>query len=78
MKDPTINDSQEWPVGICLTEFHLAIFYRFNVRILCLLNKELVLNQKFDSKVTTLHGSSKITCFFQVYNNFKFKKSTPK
>ena len=46
-----MSDSQEWPIGICLTEFHLAIFYRSNVRIICLLNKELVLNQKFDSKV---------------------------
>ena len=50
VKDPNLIDSQDWPIGICLTEFHLAIFYRSNVKILCLLNKEIVLNQKFDSK----------------------------
>lgn len=50
-KDDYLHDNQDLPIGICLTEFHLAIFYKSNVKIICLLNKELVYNQKFDTKV---------------------------
>lgn len=56
MKDDYLNDTQDWPIGVCLTEFHLAIFYKSNVKIVCLLNKELVLNQKFDP--TSIGGKS--------------------
>jgi len=49
LKDDYFNDTQDMPIGIALTEFHLAIFYRTNVKIICLLNKELVLHQKFDT-----------------------------
>ena len=56
------HDSQEYPIGVCLTEFHLAMFYKARVRIVCILNKECVLNQKFDLKVSfttkTLRQSS--------------------
>lgn len=45
-----MNHDADFPIGISLTEFHLAIFYTNQVKILCLLNKELVLNQKLDSK----------------------------
>ncbi|CAF1037381.1 unnamed protein product [Brachionus calyciflorus] len=38
------------PIGISLTEFHIAIFYKTQVKIICLLNKEIVLNQKLDTK----------------------------
>ena len=50
MKDDHLNDTSDLPIGISLTEFHLAIFYKAQVKILCLLNKELVLNQKLDIK----------------------------
>ena len=49
MKDDYLNDSNDYPSGICLTEFHLAIFYKKQCKIICLLNKELVLNHKLDS-----------------------------
>ena len=52
VKEDQLNDKQEMPIGINLTEFHVAIFYKYQVKILCLLNKELVYNQKFDIKVS--------------------------
>lgn len=46
------DNQQDGPIGISLTEFHLAIFYKSQVKIVCLLNKEVVYNQKMDLKVT--------------------------
>lgn len=44
------STEEETPIGMCLTEFHLAFFLKAYVKIKCLLNEELVLNQKLDSK----------------------------
>ena len=49
-------ESQDLPIGISLTEFHLAIFYKLQVKIVCLLNKEIVLNQKLDMKVNLVRS----------------------
>ena len=65
LKDPSLSDSHDWPIGICLTEFHLAIFYRTNIKILCLHNKETVLSQKFDPKVNK-------NCLILCLNQFLF------
>jgi hypothetical protein len=46
----TASSELDMPVGMCLTEFHLALFYKSQVRIMCLLNEELVLSQKLDAK----------------------------
>ena len=51
VRDDRSIESQDIPIGISLTEFHLAIFYKLQVKIICLLNKEIVLNQKLDMKV---------------------------
>lgn len=55
------DDQDEQPMGMCLTEFHVAFFYKAQVRIMCLLNEELVLNQKLDPKSV---GGSTVGCWF--------------
>lgn len=56
------------PVGICLTEFHIAIFYKSQVKILCILNKEVVLNQKLDLK--SIGGKTLGIWFDSYYSDF--------
>jgi hypothetical protein len=66
LKDDNLNN-EEQPMGMCLTEFHLAYFYKAQVRIVCLLNEELVLNQKLDSKSI---GVTKNIWFDAFYGDF--------
>lgn len=44
------DDPEEQPIGMNLTEFHVAFFFKSQVRIVCLLNEELVFNQRLDPK----------------------------
>lgn len=50
------DDPDEQPIGMCLTEFHVAFFFKSQLRIVCLLNEELVFNQRLDAK--SLGGSA--------------------
>jgi hypothetical protein len=50
MKDDHLNEMSDPPIGIALTDFHLAMFFKNNVKILCLLNREIVINHKLDAK----------------------------
>lgn len=68
VKDDHFNDSSDYPIGICLTEFHLAILYKTQVKIICLLNKELVLNQKLDLR--SIGGKVKGVWFDSLYADF--------
>lgn len=63
-----MNDSNDLPIGISLSEFHLAIIYKSQVKIMCLLNKELVLNQKLDLK--SIGGRVKGVWFDSFYGDF--------
>jgi hypothetical protein len=68
MKDDHMGESGDLPVGICLTEFHLALFYKTQVRILCLLNREAVLSQKLDVK--SIGGRTLATWFDASFGDF--------
>jgi hypothetical protein len=68
MKDDHMSDSSDLPIGIGLTEFHLALFYKTQVKILCLLNREIVLNQKLDVK--NIGGRTLATWFDASFGDF--------
>ena len=68
VKADHLSDSTDLPIGICLTEFHLAIFYKAQVKILCLLNKELVLSQKLD--IQSIGGRTLGTWFDAHFGDF--------
>jgi hypothetical protein len=62
------GEGGEQPIGIGLTEFHLAIFYKTQVKILCLLNREVVLSQRLDVK--SLGGRTLGTWFDSGFGDF--------
>lgn len=58
------DPDEQQPMGMCLTEFHVAFFFKAQLRIVCLLNEELVFNQRLDAK--SLGGSSLVGIWFDM------------
>jgi hypothetical protein len=42
------NTNEPIPISIALTEYHLLIMFEKSIKIICLLSRDLIFNEKID------------------------------